>query len=380
MHDTIHTNDPFFIALQVVPSLATGGVGVGKTSIGLAINNRLKRRSILFISSQNSAEDIGGFPSPDVSDGVVKMLPPYWFETLREPGGAFVADEVTTSDAHQRAPLLSLFTEGKVGQYFAHKDTLYFGFCNPPELAPNGSPLEPAMANRFFHWNWKMDTQAWLDGVLDPITPLIWSVPEFPLVPSDWREMLGKWATMVGEFLRSHGNLYETVPRDGEMAFASYRTWTMAMKCLAAADAAGQEMFSNNTMVRALVAGCVGENNANQFVQWKKERDLVNIEDLLDGEVTFKHNDNRPDVTLCVAAGVTSVICNKSKFTPDRWDRAAAIIGKIGTECSPEIALKHNARLRQAAIMHGYSPKAAALKPLLALMSTIDELMAKGGA
>jgi hypothetical protein len=65
-----------------------------------------------------------------------------------------------------------------------------------------------------------------------------------------------------------------------------------------------------------------------------------------------------------------------SKFTPERWDRAAAIIGKIGTECSPEIALKHNLRLRDAAMKAKYSPNKKALKPLLDLMDVVDSLLA----
>jgi hypothetical protein len=108
-----------------------------------------------------------------------------------------------------------------------------------------------------------------------------------------------------------------------------------------------------------------------------RTRNLARIDDLLDGTAVFKHDDNRPDITLCVAAAITTAVGLPSKFTPDRWDRAAAIIGQIGTECSPEIALKHNNKLKQAATSNGYRPKAAALKPLLDLMDTVDALLAK---
>jgi hypothetical protein len=150
----------------------------------------------------------------------------------------------------------------------------------------------------------------------------------------------------------------------------------MAVKCLAAAEAAGGEMFTNNSLVRAMVKGCVGETAAHQFVQYKQTRDIVPVEDLLDGHAEFTHNDDRPDITLCVAAAVTSAISVMSRFTPDRWDRAAAIIGKIGTECSPEIALKHNLKLRDAAMKAKYSPSKKALKPLLDLMNVVDSLLA----
>jgi MoxR-like ATPase len=373
-------NAPFYIALQVVPSLCEGFVGEGKTSIGLCLARALKRRPVLFNANQHSPEDIGGFPSPDNREGVVKMLPPYWYSDLKEPGGFFFGDEVTTTTPAQRAPLLSLITERKVGQYYVHPDTLFVCAMNPPDLAPNGSPLEPAVANRFYHWKWKMDEAAWLEGLMNPDAPLNWAAPEFPIVPSDWQEYLLKWATVVGEFLRNHGSAYTSMPRHGELAFASYRTWTMAVKCLAAAEAAGGEMFTNNSLVRAMVAGNVGETLANQFVQYKQERDLVDVEELLDGTAKFKHNPNRPDITLCVAAAVTSVIGDQKKFTPDRWDAAAAIIGQIGTECSPEIALKYNRRLRDAAIKAKYAPSRTALKPLQDLMAAVDGILAAGGA
>lgn len=369
-------NAPLYIALQVVPSHTEGLPGEGKTQIFHAIGDHLKRRNVLLILSQMAPEDIAGMPSPDNKEGIVKMLPPYWFNDVKDAGGIIIADELTTPVPTVRAPALSLFSEGRIGQYRVHPDTLFVAASNPPEFAPNGSPLEPAMANRFFHWKWEMNKEQWLAGVLDPVAPLQWAPPAIPVVPSDWREYIGKWATLVGEFLKNHDGLYTTQPRDGELAFATYRTWTMAIKCLAAAEAAGGEMFTNNSLVRDMVKGCVGETAAHQFVTYKQSRDIVPVEDLLDGTATFTHNDNRPDITLCVAAAVTSTISVMSKFTPERWDRAAAIIGKIGTECSPEIALKHNLRLRDAAMKAKYSPNKKALKPLLDLMDVVDSLLA----
>jgi len=372
-------NAPYYCALQVVPSLAEGFCGEGKTQIAASLSKALNRRFVLLIASQCAPEDVAGMPAPDNKSGVTRMLPPYWYEDVKGPGGFLFADEMTTPVPSVRAPFLSVFSEFKVGQYFMHPDTIVCGAFNPADLAPNGSPLEPAMANRFFHHKWQMNKDAWLSGVCDPATPLNWQAPEFPIVPSNWQDYLGIWSPLVGEFLRSHDGLYTQMPKDGELAFASYRTWTYAIRCLAAAEASGAEMYENNSVVRKMVAGCVGVNAAHQFCEYMRTRNLARIDDLLDGTAVFNHSDDRPDITLCIAAAITTAVGLPSKFTPDRWDRAAAIIGQIGTECSPEIALKHNTKLRQAAVANGYRPKAAALKPLLDLMDVVDSLLAGKG-
>lgn len=370
-------NAPYYCALQVVPALAEGFCGEGKTTIARALSEALGRRFVLLIASQCAPEDVAGMPSPDNKSGVTRMLPPYWYEDVKEPGGFLFADEMTTPVPAVRAPFLSVFSEFKVGQYQMHPDTIVCGAFNPADLAPNGSPLEPAMANRFFHWKWEMNRDAWHAGVIDPETPLQWPAPVFPIVPANWQDYLGIWAPLVGEFLRSHDGLYTAMPKEGELAFPSYRTWTYAIKCLAAAEASGAEMHENTAIVRKMVAGCVGMTAAHAFCEYVRSRNLARVEDLLDGTVEFTHDPNRPDITLCVAAAITTAVSSASRFSPDRWDRAAAIIGKIGTECSPEIALKHNKKLREAAIANKYRPSAKALKPLLDLMDTVDSLLAK---
>jgi len=368
-------NAPFYCALQVVPALAEGFCGEGKTSIAHALCKALNRRWVLLIASQCAPEDIGGMPAPDNKSGTTRMLAPYWFQDVRESGGFLFADEMTTPVASVRAPLLSVFSEYRVGEHHMHPDTIVCGAFNPAELAPNGSPLEPAMANRFFHWQFQMNRAAWHAGLVDPVAPLQWEAPVFPVVPTNWRDYLGIWAPLVSEFLRNHDGLYTAMPKDGELAFPSYRTWTMAIRCLAAAQAAGAEMHSNNLIVRKMVAGCVGDTAAHEFCHYKQARDLVNIDDLLDGTVVFQHNESRPDVTLCVAAAMTTTISIPSQFTPERWDRAAATLGRIGTECSPEIALKHASKLKSAAIENRYRPSPKALKPLLDLMALVDSLL-----
>jgi len=372
-------NAPYYCALQVVPSLAEGFCGEGKTTIARALSDALGRRFVLLIASQCAPEDVAGMPSPDNKAGITRMLPPYWFDEVKEPGGFLFADEMTTPVPSVRAPFLSVFSEYRVGQYRMHPDTIVCGAFNPADLAPNGSPLEPAMANRFFHWKWEMNRETWHAGLSDPLAPLQWQAPVFPVVPSSWRDYLGIWAPLVSEFLRSHDGLYSMMPKDGDLAFPSYRTWTYAIRCLAAAEAAGAEMHANQAVVRKMVSGCVGDTAAHQFVQWFKTRDIARVEDLLDGTVVFKHDDNRPDITLCVAAALTTAVGIPSRFTPDRWNRVAAIIGNIGTACSPEIALKHSKKLRQAAIDNGYRPSQKALKPLLDLMSAVDALLAGKG-
>jgi hypothetical protein len=87
--------------------------------------------------------------------------------------------------------------------------------------------------------------------------------------------------------------------------------------------------------------------------------------DILDGKVTFKHRDERPDITMTVLAALASAVSTESTFTPDRWDAAAMIFGEVGKTSHPEMALRYTRLLLDATAKFKHAPSAKVLKPLV---------------
>jgi hypothetical protein len=361
-----HPMAHLWIALQAgIPTLVVGMPGCGKTLLHAALARAMGRRFVPLCGSQCTPEDVGGLPVPDLVAKLCRMLPLSWVEALLTPGGFLFLDEFLTVSPAVQAAMLTVIQDKRVGEHHLDVDTLIAAACNPLEHTPNGTPLTLPTANRFFHAKWETDRAAWLDGLID----CEWTAPAMPLVPAEFKTLVPKWGSMVQSFLRRTGGELDNVPPqdDTTWAYPTERTWRNSILCLAAADAAGADLTTDNSFVRKLMAGNVGRVATDQFVAFKQTLDLVDPIDLLDGNATFEHRDDRPDITLTVAAAVTSTVCLPGTFTPDRWDAAAKFLGEIGTTASPEIALRYTGTLKKGAIANKYSPKPAALKPLVEL-------------
>jgi hypothetical protein len=357
------------IAMQArVPVLFRGMPGVGKSTILAALAVAMGRRFVALIGSQCSPEDLGGLPVPDLKAKLCKLMPMAWVEAFLTPGGLLFLDEITAVSPSVRAALLTLITERHVGDVYLDADTVIAAACNPAEFCPNGTPLEMAMNNRFFHCEWASNDEAWLDG----LETLEWEPPTFPIVPADWQTLIPKWGSRVKMFHRRTDGMRNVPPTDDlQLAYPSQRTWANAVKCLAAADAAGADMTSDQTFVRLMVTGNVGSVCGDAFANFNGTLDLIDPLELVDGKAKFKHNESRPDLTFTVAAAVVSTVHAQATFSGPRWDAAARFLSEIGQEVAPEIALKYTGLLKKAAQANGYTPNAKAVAPLVTLQKAL---------
>jgi hypothetical protein len=362
-----NVNAAFFIALQArVPALARGLPGTGKSTIMAALAAAMGRRFVALIGSQCAPEDFGGMPVPDLKAKLCRLMPAEWVEAFLTPGGLLFLDEITAVSPSVRAALLTLITERHVGSVHLDHDTLMAAACNPEELCPNGTPLELAMNNRFFHHDWKVEREEWLDGMATGQ----WAAPTFPLVPSDWESMIPKWGGRFSAFLRRTDGLDNVPPSDESRAYPSQRSWHNAVKCVAAADAAGADLTSDQSFVRKMVAGNVGEVAADQFCQFNAAFDLVDPLAVVDGTAKFKHNPARPDLTFCVCASIASAMLGQG-FSEDRWNAAAGFFAGLAKDTGPEIPLRYTGLLNQAAAARKYAPPAKVLAPIVELAKSL---------
>ena len=364
-HPTWHV----FLVMQTgIPTLVVGMPGCAKTAIHMALAKAMGRRFVPLVGSQCTPEDVAGLPVPDHVKFLCRMMPLQWVTELLTPGGFLFFDEFGTPSPSVHAAFLTVIQDKRVGDQHLDVDTLMSAAMNPVEISPNGTPLSLPTMNRFFHAQWKNDTNAFLNG----LATCEWQAPEFPILPADWKTYVPKWGAMFSAFLRGRDEMINVPPQDDlHPAFPTERTWRNAVLCCAAAEAVGADMYSDQSNVRLMVEGNVGEAATSQFCNYKQTLDIVDPIELVDGKATFQHRDARPDLTMTVLASVATTVSSASTFTPDRWDRAAMLFGEVGSSAHPEIALRYTRILLDSAKTFKHAPSAKVLKPLIDLSNSL---------
>lgn len=305
----------FLTARAHIPVLFTGPPGVGKSKVIKQVANRWQRRLSYLIGSCHAPEDFSGIPFLSECKTHFVQAPPKWAANLGTAGAMLFTDELTTVPPSVRAALLAMYTELVVGDLTIHPDTIFMAACNPPEYAPNASPLEKAMANRFAHYEWEHDYSNWTRGMMSDDDQ--WGESYIPDVPADWK----RFRPQVGADIVSYCNKNSgerNVKPDGDevMAYATPRTWHWCRDALAVAESVNAPGHIRKQIAVALVGKTTGKN----LIQFIEQRDLVDPESVLSGEKQFKHDKTRPDLTVTLLTSLVTAI--QQQYSTERMDAA----------------------------------------------------------
>jgi len=358
---------PLAVAIQArVPVLLWGPPGTGKSSSVLALGRALGVPVEVVIASIREPADFAGLPVPD---GVfclngqqirsVHLAPPAWAVRLAQAGrGILFLDEISTAPPAVQAALLRVILDRVVGDLSLPPGVAVAAAANPPEQAAGGWDLAAPLANRFCHLTWGLDASAWADGMLRG-----WPAPEVPRLPEGWETDVPAARALVASFIRARPHLLLQVPREESRAggaWPSPRTWDMAARLLAACAAAQAE----EDVEAILLAGCVGEGPAHEFLRWRRELDLPDPEELLAAPESFQLPP-RGDQQYAVLAAVVAAAVRE----PVKRDRLAAawrVIDAARQQGGGDIAAWAVGPLAEASSRVGYvAPEARHFRPLL---------------
>lgn len=321
-----------------VPLLLMGPPGVGKTAINTVVANQLGRRLFTFIGSIHEPQDINGFPFADTDSGYSRMLLPEWVGELEKADKegiktTFFGDEITTCPASMQAAMLRPVNEGHIGNYKL-PDSLSFVFAaNPPEIAAGGHSLTPPMANRMCHIKVTLDTDQWVEGIVNGFRS-----PSVPTLPDNWRTFRIQTNALVSSYIKRQPTsllLAADKFQDDNVtsgAWPSPRTWEMVSEVLAACEAARMPVDIANE----LVCGCVGEGEGLKFLAWRKALDLPDPEWILQNPHKAKPMA-RADQTFALANSLVSVVLANN--TIPRW-RAALIALSVIAGKTPDAVFR----------------------------------------
>ena len=309
------------------PVLLWGAPGTGKTSLIRALAEAWNLPCEVVVASIHDPTDFTGLPV--VSGGSVALAPPRWAQRLAETGsGVLFLDELTTAPPAVQAALLRVVLERTVGDLSLPAGVRVVAAANPPDQAADGWDLALPLANRFCHLDWSVGAAAFATGLTygmaharraqrslrggPPSSPppgVSWRPSSTPARPCSWPS--------------------RTAPLPGR-AWPSPRSWDLAATLLAAGRAAGVGAET----VAALVAGCVGDGPALEFLSFLDGLDLPDPEALLADPATFEVPD-RGDRALAVLSAVAAAV--SSDPTPARWLAGWEVVG-TAARTLPDVA------------------------------------------
>lgn len=308
-----------------VPVLVIGEPGVGKTAMIETTLPEMRGMHVeTVIVSIRDITDISGLPV--VREDGISMAPPSFIRRVKEAhartGKPVVIfwDELSTAPPTCQAGVLRVINEKWCGDehipYVRHVAAM-----NPPHTSAGGGELTAPLANRLLHVNWSVDVAGWLD----------WALPRS-----------AHHMTVAG-FIRGKAQALLQVPKEESKlgtAWPSPRTWDMAAKLQ------GANQFGTDAEI-ALVAGCVGEGMAIEYLNWRNALDLPDPEDLLKNPAAFKVPE-RGDVTFTVLASVANAVVEK--MTKERYLAAWKIFEKAALANKQDVATAVVSRLVRGAM------------------------------
>jgi len=218
--------------------LVRGHPGVGKSSMAEDLASKMSLPLHDIRLAQREPAEIGGIYFPDRKTKELDLMVPAWVKSVSEAPGFVFLDEINAAITRlHQAAAYQIVLEHRVGPYQFHPDTVVMAAGNLAEDNAIVTQLSSALCNRFAHFTLRVDANDWLD----------------------WAGLNGLNNQIMAYISRyREAALYNN---NGNFAFPSPRTWTMASRIL--------EHCTNDNQRRALAA-CVGIGAAEQFENYLK--------------------------------------------------------------------------------------------------------------
>lgn len=371
-------NAAYYVAIQAGwPALAYGVSGAAKTESLKALATATGRRLQELVASYIDPLDAHGGPFPAKTGDHIDMLMPKWAWNIIHSSEKWIIgfDEINRGSHAVNNAFLKIIAERTVGGRPLPDDTWIAGACNPPNLDPDVIELGPAMANRWYHHNWVLPRDAVLAGFSNGLR---FPQPEFPVVPDNWRAMIGPVGSLISAFHKrcpSHLEIWPKAEAERSHAWASPRTWEGVIRCRAGAQAAGCDKI----LERELMEGLVGKVATEACLTYEDELDLPDPEGLIaaaiksrdgGGAVALPEFPGRVDKEIAMLGAIHRCIVRDN--SKPRWEGAMAMM-EVACDRKVDVGLMGAAPLVQLAPAGAMAPMQLSQKLFPRLMRALGD-------
>lgn len=195
-------------------------------------------------------------------------------------------DEITTCSISTQKALLRIILDRQIGDYKLPKNVSIIAAGNYINVLGNNR-MSIALSNRFLHIYYKVDIQSWIEGTLQGF-----GIPTLDNIDNNWSNNIPLYTSIVTGFISRNPTSLMKLPEDDaddySQSWGSPRSWTGAIKVLAITH------NMNIDVRKELLSGIIGIENANIFINYLKEIDLIDFTTL--DISNYKLPENRPDI------------------------------------------------------------------------------------
>lgn len=269
----------------------SGPPGIGKSALFEQLADEIDAVHQIFLACTMDPTDISGLPFPQRKEGITRFLPPDRLLGLTEYTkgvGPTIAvfDDLPACEERVFFSLYRFFHERYVGNWAIRDDVLLVATGNRVVDMAGAKELPTALANRFVHFELKVDLDEWVQWAYhNDIDPMV-----------------------IGFIQSSQGRmLHDFDPSRGDVCFPSPRSVAMASlmyQVLARADL---------PTLRSAMVGCCGESWALAFLTFAELKDrLVQVEEIFANPTTAPIPEDL-DVAWAVIANLVCAVTRDVK-------------------------------------------------------------------
>jgi len=269
----------------------SGAPGVGKTALFEQLANELNLAPDIYLACTMDPVDISGLPFPVRREGITKFFP--WDRLLglteyaKDAGPAVaVFDDLPACEERVFYALYRFFYERYVGKWAIRDDVLLVATGNRAADMAGAKELPTALANRFVHFELKVDVEEWVR----------------------WAYVNGVDPMVISFIQSTEGRmLHDFDATRGDVCFPSPRSVVMASLMYQVLEGTDQRLLTS------AMAGCCGESWALAFLTYNELKQLlVPVEEIFANPTTAPIPPNL-DVAWAVLSNVVCAVARDVK-------------------------------------------------------------------